>query len=185
MVFDLESLQKEYQLGKTYKYVIFWGHTPNKVDTIDTSCFSQWWPCKFQVDEIWYSCAEQYMMAEKARLFEDEEVAEKILKVTHPKQMKELGRLVKDFKQEVWEEHCYEIVKRGNMEKFSQNPELLNYLLNTKGSILVEASPVDKIWGIRMDKRNEAVEIPMKWEGKNLLGFALTEVREAILKRKG
>ncbi len=49
----------------------------------------------------------------------------------------------------------------------------------------IEASPVDKIWGIGMDKRNEAVENPMKWEGKNLLGFALTEVRESILKRKG
>ena len=182
MVFDLESLQKEYQLGKTYKYVFFWRHIPNKEGIVDASCFSQWWPCEFQVDGIRYNCAEQYMMAEKARLFEDKEVAKKIIDANHPKQMKELGRLVKDFKQEVWEDYCYEIVKRGNIEKFSQNPELLAYLLNTKNRILVEASPLDKIWGIGMDKSNEAITNPMKWEGKNLLGFALTEVREVILK---
>ena len=33
------------------------------------SFFSQWSPASFVVDDVSYSCAEQFMMAEKARLY--------------------------------------------------------------------------------------------------------------------
>jgi len=72
-------------------------------------------------------------------------------------------------------------VKTASRAKFSQNPELLEFLLGTKGRILVEASPRDRIWGIGMGKQNFDVENPMKWRGTNLLGFALTETRDELL----
>lgn len=57
----------------------------------------------------------------------------------------------------------------------------MDFLLGTKNRILVEASPRDRIWGIGMGKANPDAECPLKWRGTNLLGFALTEVRDRLL----
>lgn len=181
MVYNLEGLREEYNKGETYKFLFFWGHTPAADGHITEACFSQWWQCHFQVDEVEYSCAEQFMMAQKARMFGDREMLEKIMEAGHPKEMKAYGRAVEGFDKEQWDRACYEIVKRGNLAKFSQNPELLKFLLNTRKRILVEASPRDRIWGIGMGKANPDVENPLKWRGRNLLGFALTEVRDQLL----
>ena len=120
------------------------------------------------------------MMAEKARLFNDEETLRKILSTDDPKEVKALGRLIKNFDQETWENNKYDIVVKGNYAKFSQNSKLKEYLLNTKNKILAEASPYDKIWGIGLDKNNENAYNPKTWEGENLLGFALMEVRDML-----
>ena len=184
MVYNLGDLKKEYNAGKKFKYLFFWGHTPAADGQINEACLSQWWECDFSVDGVRYSCAEQFMMAEKARLFGDEEMLQKIMEARHPKEMKAYGRAVRGFDKDKWEKACYEIVKRGNEAKFSQNPELLDYLLGTKNRILVEASPRDRIWGIGMGKANPDAECPINWRGTNLLGFALTEVRDRLLKSK-
>ena len=181
MVYSLEALRREYQKGKTYKFLFFWGHTPPPDGSINKSCLSQWWMQDFEIDGVNYSCAEQYMMAEKARLFSDREQLEKIMQTTFPKEMKAYGRAVRDFDQKVWDAQCLEIVKNANMAKFKQNPELLMFLFKSKKSILVEASPRDRIWGIGMGESNPDAENPLKWRGKNLLGFALTEVRDTLL----
>ena len=120
------------------------------------------------------------MMAEKARLFNDEEVLIKILGCTSPTEAKKLGRTVQDFSAELWDNQCFAIVVTGNYYKFSQNPDLRNYLRTTGNRILVEASPVDSIWGIGLAKDNADIERPVKWPGKNLLGFALMEVRDQL-----
>lgn len=180
MVYNLNDLQKAVTLGEKYKFVFFWGHTPPKDGSINESCFSQWWMCDFVVDEVKYCCAEQYMMAEKARLFQDDEMLKAILTAKHPKQMKEFGRNVKHFDAEIWENHCYNIVLKGNIAKFAQNPALREYLKTTGNRILVEASPRDKIWGIGIGKSNPQAENPLSWRGKNLLGFALTQVRDNL-----
>ena len=113
-------------------------------------------------------------------MFGDKEMLLKIMETTYPKEMKAYGRAVQGFDKEAWEKACYDIVKRGNLEKFIQNPELLRFLLGTERRILVEASPRDRIWGIGMGKSNPDVENPLKWRGANLLGFALTEVRDEL-----
>ncbi|MBE5981463.1 MAG: NADAR family protein [Paenibacillaceae bacterium] len=138
------------------------------------------WPCLFFVDGIEYQSAEHYMMAEKALLFKDYEIREKILKSTDSKYAKDLGRKVKGFREDVWKENCYEIVKRGNYEKFGQNEDLKNYLLSTNSKILVEASPVDLIWGIGLDENAKDIKNPLVWRGTNLLGFILMEVRDDL-----
>lgn len=144
--------------------------------------FSQWYHCKFVSNNITFCNAEQYMMYEKAMLFGDTEIAEEILKTNHPRDAKKLGRLVRGFKQEVWDEFKYRLVLDGNLLKFSQNENLKKELLDTRDSVLVEASPYDDIWGIKMGEFDPNRFDPLKWRGENLLGFALTECREMIRK---
>ena len=93
--------------------------------------------------------------------------------------------LLEGFDKEQWDKACDGIVKRGNQAKFSQNPELKEFLLKTGKRILVEASPRDRIWGIGMGRSNPDAENPLKWKGTNLLGFALTEVRDGFLEKGG
>lgn len=184
MIYDLENLREAYKNGQTFKFLFFWGHTPKAEEQIDEACLSQWWPCRFTVEGIEYNCAEQFMMAEKARLFGDEEMLKKIMGTVYPKEMKAYGRAVQNFDKEKWDAACYEIVKQGNKAKFSQNPTLWAYLKETKNRILVEASPRDRIWGIGMGKSNPDAQDPLKWRGTNLLGFALTEVRDQLLQKE-
>ncbi len=185
MIYNLNDLRQAHQAGKTYKYIFFWGHQPSVDGSITASCLSQWWQSNFKIDNQRYSCTEQYMMAEKARLFQDEEMLQEILKAKHPKEMKAFGRAVRNFDKQIWDDNCFEIVKRGNRAKFSQNEGLCQFLLSTRNRILVEASPRDRIWGIGMGKHNPDAGNPMKWRGKNLLGFALTEVRDMLLAQTG
>ena len=145
MVYNRSDLIAETKRGKRYKYIFFWGHTPAADGQIGPSCLSQWWGCRFAVDGVGYSCAEQYMMAEKARMFGDGEMLAKILEAGHPKAMKAYGRAVRNFDPDRWDAACYDIVKAGNLAKFSQNPELWDYLKSTGTRILVEASPRDRI----------------------------------------
>ncbi|EOF7811399.1 NADAR family protein [Listeria monocytogenes] len=180
MDYTLEKIQHKYRKGEKLKYIFFWGHQPAEDGKISKSCFSQWWICSFKVDGVEYNCAEQFMMAEKAKLFNDMEMREKILAAKHPKQAKDFGRLIRGFQEDIWLKNRFNIVMRANQAKFSQNEELKKFLMQTKNRILVEASPVDKIWGIGMAADNKNVENPLYWKGLNLLGFALMVVRDEL-----
>lgn len=180
MKYSLDSLQKDFQKGKSTKYLFFWGHQPSKDGSIIKTCLSQWWRADFTIDTDTYCCMEQYMMAEKAKLFKDNETLEKIMKSNHPKQMKDLGRKVKNFDEELWIKKRYSIILNGNYAKFIQNEDLREFLIKTKDRILVEASPYDKIWGIGMAADDQNIENPLFWKGSNLLGFALMEVRDEL-----
>lgn len=180
MKYNIDLIRKDFQTGKKHKFLFFWGHQKLKNGEIGNSCFSQWWTSKFEIDGVEYTSAEQYMMAEKARLFNDLDNLDKIINSKSPAQAKQFGREVIGFNEDIWLKHRYEIVKRGNLAKFSQNKDLKNYLLSTNKRILVEASPVDAIWGIGLAKDNKLAENPLKWRGLNLLGFALMEVRDIL-----
>ena len=168
--------------GLRPKYVFFWGHTPKLPGQTDHSCFSNWFPANFMVDGIEYLNTEQHMMAEKARLFGDETIREQILQSKSPGSVKSLGRKVSGFDDEIWQKHRFEIVITGNYAKFAQNQEMGEYLLHTGSKVLVEASPVDRIWGIGMGKDHKHAENPSLWNGLNLLGFVLMEVRHRLSK---
>jgi len=143
--------------------------------------FSQWYRCTFTVGENTFNCAEQYMMHGKALLFADRETAAKILAADHPRQHKALGRKVKPFDDATWKRERAAIVRAGNHAKFTQNAELLDQLLATKGTTLVEASPYDKIWGIGLAATDPRAQDPAQWKGQNLLGKILTELRDQLL----
>lgn len=165
---------------KQNDFLFFWGHQPSKDGTITKICFSQWWMSSFKVDGIEYKSAEHFMMAKKAELFEDFEIMNQIIKANSPVDVKKLGREVKNYNDAIWLENRYEIVKTGNFYKFSQNPELHKFLLSTGEKVLVEASPVDAIWGIGLASDHKNANNPKEWKGLNLLGFALMEVRDEL-----
>lgn len=178
MKYTIQNIKDRFQKKQKIKFLFFWGHTVK--DEITKSCFSQWFTGKFEENGIVYKTAEHYMMAGKARLFNDAEILEKILQASTPNQVKALGRKVKNFDPNVWNEHKYEIVKQGNLLKFSQNNKYKDFLLSTGDKILVEASPYDTIWGIGMLETDPRAENPLLWNGENLLGFALMEVRDEL-----
>ena len=120
------------------------------------------------------------MMAGKARLFDDAAALRQILEAPTPADAKKLGRKVQGFVETVWKQHCSSIVINASLLKFDQNPNLGNFLLATGDSVIVEASPRDRIWGIGMSQNNPAAREPRQWRGQNLLGFALMTARRQL-----
>jgi ribA/ribD-fused uncharacterized protein len=173
----VEDLRARHNSGERLKYVFFWGHRISK-QGITSSCFSQWYAASFCVDGQQYATAEHFMMAEKAALFGDFQARELVLKASEPGAAKAIGRTVKGFDNAVWVERRFEIVVRANSAKFAQNPELAEFLQGTGSRILVEASPLDTIWGIGLASDDERTKDPNSWLGLNLLGFALMHVRD-------
>ena len=150
--------------------------------------FSQWYSAPFRIDKVEYNTAEKWMMACKARLFDDQETLKKIMDESDPSKQKKLGKIVANFKKEVWEEiqangkpRCWNFVYRGNFAKFTQNPGLLGELYNTKGKEITEASPYDFLWGIGLGENDPKALDKSQWRGKNWLGEVLTQLREDLL----
>ena len=65
--------------------------------------------------------------------------------------------------------------------QFSQNEHLKAKLMETAGTVLVEASPWDTLWGIGLYANDPRALHRKTWKGKNWLGFILTELREEFL----
>ncbi|BET47343.1 NADAR family protein [Kitasatospora aureofaciens] len=175
-----EALLARVRAGARIKYLCFWGHRPRPDGSIGPSCLSQWWPSPFTVDGVGYATAEHWMMAGKARLFADAEAERRVLAAAHPAGAKKAGRLVRGFDEAVWERERFRIVVEGSVHKFASDPALRAFLLGTGGRVLVEASPVDRVWGIGLAADDEAAQDPERWRGPNLLGFALMAARERL-----
>ena len=166
--------------NENVKFLFFWGHRPSKNGQVTASCFSQWWEQDFTINGTRYRSAEHWMMAGKAELFNDVEMKEKILASKTPGEAKKWGRKVKGLKSDLWDNAKYQLVLEGNVAKFRQNPALKEFLLNTGNQVIVEASPVDPIWGIGLAASDEAAQFPERWKGENLLGFVLMETRDIL-----
>lgn len=176
----MDALIREVRAGSRIRYLHFWGHRPRPDGRVGASCLSQWWPAPFTVDGVEYATAEHWMMAGKARLFGDAEAERQVLAAEHPAAAKKAGRLVRDFDETVWERERYRLVVEGSVHKFAAHDDLGLFLLNTGDRVLVEASPLDRIWGIGLAANDEAASDPERWRGLNLLGFALMEARERL-----
>ncbi|WP_280882569.1 NADAR family protein [Streptomyces pseudovenezuelae] len=175
-----EALVKAVRAGAKVKYLHFWGHRARADGQVGSSCLSQWWPAPFTVDGVVYGTAEHWMMARKARLFGDAEAERRVLAADHPSQAKKAGRLVRGFDEATWERERFGIVVEGSVHKFAAHAELREFLLTTGTRVLVEASPVDRVWGIGLAADDPAAEDPGRWRGPNLLGFALMEARARL-----
>jgi hypothetical protein len=167
--------RKNIMLQEEEKFTFFW-----------SGPFSQWHKCSFTVREITYNCTEQYMMAQKALLFNDESTYNEIMAESNPRAQKKLGRKIQGFSKDIWDEHRYSIVLAGNIAKFSQDQQLNAILMFTGLTTIVEASPVDNIWGIGLAETTRDGDAVLeiydrsKWKGLNLLGQVLTQVRETF-----
>ncbi|CAL2094932.1 Riboflavin biosynthesis intermediates N-glycosidase [Tenacibaculum sp. 190524A05c] len=182
-----EKLLEEANTRINEKFTFFWN---------TESPFSQWYKCNFKGDRIYrtpqylegfneeiiFSSTEQYMMYNKCLISLDFEAAEKVLSTRNPRKQKEIGRKIKMSEEVVrtWDFFKPQIVYEGNKAKFTQNKDLLNVLLGTKGSTLVESAPDDSIWGIGLHKDDLAANDRLTWKGKNLLGEILTKIRVEI-----
>ena len=155
--------------------VFFYGHSDG-----DHACFSQFYPSEFTAEDgTKYTCAEQYMMASKARVMGDAATEKEILACGYdPKGIKDLGRQVTPFDEATWARVRQNVVAHGSFLKFSQNEPLRHILLGTNKLTLVEAAPNDAIWGIGISVRDAAKGA--KWQGTNLLGKALMRARAAL-----
>ena len=172
----LEHAYAAYDASLTYisdDVVLFW-HPP--------SVFSQWTLSPFTVDLVEYNCAEQFMMASKARLFSDDTALSAILASDDPREQKRLGRQVRHFDPELWQSECENIVLHGNLAIFFQNEEMHLALTQTGDRRLAEASPHDNLWGIGLSACDPRASSPDSWCGQNLLGQTLEHARE-ILRR--
>ena len=214
---NIKQLRRRWESGERFEFFLFYGHKP-PFSGVDASCLSQWFVQDFHIDGQRYPTAEHWMMAEKARLFGDEEMLRAILQCETPRDAKAFGRKVNGFDPKTWDEHKFDIVVRGNLAKFEQNAELGRFLSGTisgqlandrlvaeapqaykigdypktksnkqtkskisSQAILVEAAGRDTIWGIGLGQNNPKSRDPIQWRGENLLGFALTKVREKLL----
>jgi ribA/ribD-fused uncharacterized protein len=174
---DLASLRAAVAQGHRFEYRYFFGHTPRPDGKLSNACLSQWWPCRFSVDGVVYSSAEQWMMAAKARTFDDQATLARILETHDPAAVKQLGREVRGFDGERWDALRFDLVTAGNVAKFGDDPGLREFLLDTGQQVLVEAAPRDQIWGIGLSAGNDKAKDPATWRGRNLLGFALMRAR--------
>ena len=161
--------------------VFFWKDGKNE----RYNFLSQWYSCMFTVEGVEYNCMEQYMMAKKALVFHDIIAYHQIMAAADPQKIKELGRNIRPFYNDVWIACREEIVYNGNLAKFRQNPVLLEKLLETGSSVLAEASPFDRIWGIGLSASDPAARDSSRWRGQNLLGKALMEVRATLAEENG
>lgn len=166
--------------GEKLDFLLFWGHTPPASGELGPHVFSQWWHHPFEVDAATYPTAEHFMMAEKARLFEDEGTRKEILTAESPADAKACGRRVQGFTETLWKAHRNDIVFRASVAKFGSDDELRRYIVGTGDSVLVEASPKDNIWGIGLGSDDNAATKPSQWRGLNLLGFALMRARAEL-----
>lgn len=176
-----ETLVGEIHAGARVKYLHFWGHRPRPDGQIGPSCLSQWWPSPFTVDGVEYATAEHWMMAAKARLFDDPDAERRAVEAPNPALAKKAGRLVRGFDEAIWQRERFGIVVEGSVHKFAAHADLRTFLLATGDRVLVEASPVDRVWGIGLAADDERAADPERWRGPNLLGFALMEARKRLV----
>lgn len=167
-----QNEEKYASLRETETHVFFWGsYLSNFYES----------PFKDELGQMYYT-SEQYFMAQKAIIFNDSKILAQILQKREPLACKKLGKMVHNFNPLVWDQHKYQIMIKACTLKFSQNPDILNDLLNTGSKILVEASPYDTIWGIGLKWDDDRVLDQSNWRGENLLGKALMDVRNNLKK---
>ena len=151
-------------------------HNPNE----ENGYLSNWYPAAFALDGVTFSSIEQYMMYRKAVCFGDEKVAAQILATVDVAEIKALGRLVSGYDESLWNGVRQIVVYEGLLAKFSQNPELKAQLKDTGKAVLAECAVKDRIWGIGLSMHDSDRLDRAKWQGQNLLGYALMMVRERL-----
>lgn len=144
---------------------------------------SFWWQAPDSMP-MKFNCGEQYMMFRKAIMFGDTETAIKIMQTYEPREQKDLGRQVKNYDDAIWSAKRFDIMVEGLYERFSQIEGIKEKLLATDDRILVEASPYDNIWGVGLEETDDAILDEKNWQGQNLLGKVLMEVRSKLKEGK-
>ena len=148
--YNIDWLIDDVAAGKEHTYVTFW----QADEGCENRIFCQWYAHPFMVNGRKYDTAEQYMMSEKALLFGDLDSYKAIMNESSPKICKQLGRQVKNFDSSIWNNAFREIIFHGNLGKFQSDIEFIDALLSTGDAVLIEASPLDDIYGAGISKEH-------------------------------
>ncbi|KAK8898315.1 hypothetical protein M9Y10_000599 [Tritrichomonas musculus] len=171
-IYSLEKLRQLWNEGARFQFVYFWQNTKEDVskEEYNSSCCNQWFPSNF-VDENgrMYNCCEQYMMAQKAIVFGDDETLQKILSEKNHSKIKKLGRIVKNYNQKIWNSKCQDIVFQGNLYKFTQNEKCRKFLLSVPQAHLIKSGVSDLV------NNNQKQKIHSNGKGLITLVFKLLE----------
>ncbi len=151
-------------------------HNPDE----ENGYLSNWYPSRFIFAGIEFSSMEQCMMYQKALLFNDTEIAVKIIRTDDAYEVKQLGRLVSGYNDHIWSGVRQIAVYEGLAAKFTQNEELKQMLLSTGDAVLAECAVKDRVWGIGLSMTDPERFDMSKRKGQNLLGYALVKVREKL-----
>ncbi len=151
-------------------------HNPDE----ENGYLSNWYRSDFTVAGMQFSSMEQFMMYKKAICFSDIKIAWKIQETSDVSKIKELGRQVSGYNENIWNGLRQITVYEGLLEKFSQNRVLCEKLKETKNTILAECAVKDRVWGIGLSMNDPRRLDIREWKGQNLLGYALMLVREKI-----
>ena len=138
---------------------------------------SNWYISPFDLDGQHYTAVEQYIMYRKCILFGDKQSASAVMATDNTATQQEIGRNAKGYIPKVWEGIRQMVVLKGLLEKFTQNEDLKQKLLETGDAWLVECAGSDKIWACGVRLNDEKRFDTANWTGQNILGFALMEVR--------
>ena len=174
---DAEELKRRVQAGERFSFRHFYGHTARKDGRVSNAVFSQFHPCRFEIDGETFHWAEQWMMAGKAHLFGDHATRQKIMAASSAQDCKQLGREVAGYDDDRWAAVRIDLVTRGSVGKFGQDDVFRDYLLSTGDDVLVEVAPCDLVWGIGLGRDDPGANDPLAWPGLNLLGFAIVRAR--------
>lgn len=193
--YDIDWLISEVRRGTPLTYITFWLADKGK----ENRRLSQWYQGEpFTANGRQYITAEQYMMSEKALLFNDTRSYLKIMKEPDPRKCKHLGKLVTGFDQGIWDGALREIIFHGNLAKLQSDISIVGALLETGNAVLVETSPFDDIYGAGMEKKDllnsdGSLKVP-PWEwhkrgqtrqATNHLGFVLMGLRDLFCQLMG
>ena len=166
-------------------HVYFWKAKLKKPGVIDEGVCCNWWIEPVTYRDITFRTAEHAMMWAKANLFDDHLAMKAVLETRDPWSVKAIGRQVMAFIDKEWDDNSYKFVRDICYAKFSQSKRLKEWILSQHpDTLFVEASPLDHIWGVKLDERHPDVMNFKTWRGYNLLGYALTEAMRKIRKEE-
>ena len=164
-------------------HVYFWKPHLKVKGILDPAVCCNWWIEPLVYQGIQFRTAEHAMMWAKANLFDDHQAMLAILETRDPWTAKAIGRQVMGFSDQLWDDNSYKFVRDICVAKFSQSDRLKKWMLaHHPDTVFVEASPIDYIWGVKLDEQNYNVRNMKTWRGYNLLGYALTEAMRVIRK---
>lgn len=149
-------------MSSNHNYYFFWA-----------GFCSQWSKSEFTEYGETFNCAEQFMMAAKAKVFGDEAAYTAIMATQSPREQKTIGRAVKCFNATIWDDVAKPYVTLGNINKFQQNSDLRSHLEGVKDRYFVEASPYDCVWGVGLKASDPLIMDSANWRGTNWLGDSL------------
>ena len=138
---------------------------------------------KFCVNGVQFPSSEHFYHYSKAVFLGDEDAKQRILSSKTPYDSHQIGKeLNKKLDYPTWRaDHGIKAMFTACHAKFSQNNNLKSFLLSTGDRTLIEASPFDDFWGVKIPLSDvDKLKDETKWHGRNELGKVLHKVRNAL-----